>query len=97
LTNGSEQNIIASIRGSTRQVADIKSEPRPASNRNRWPASYWNTWPASSESALKGKTQLSRAISFDLPSSAGVEFALELHAAYSRTPLNMLCWHAQRP
>jgi hypothetical protein len=32
-------------------VADIKSEPRPASNRNRWPASYWNAWPASSESA----------------------------------------------
>jgi hypothetical protein len=32
-------------------VADIKSEPRPASNRNRWPASYWKAWPASSESA----------------------------------------------
>ena len=30
-------------------MADIKSEPRPASNRNRWPASYWNAWPASSE------------------------------------------------
>jgi hypothetical protein len=34
---------------SRRQVADIKSEPRPASNRNRWPASYRNTRPASSE------------------------------------------------
>ncbi len=32
-------------------MADIKSEPWPASNRNRWPASYWNAWPASSESA----------------------------------------------
>jgi hypothetical protein len=32
-------------------MADIKSEPRPASNRNRWPASYWNAWPGSSESA----------------------------------------------
>jgi Helix-hairpin-helix containing domain len=32
-------------------VADIRSEPRPASDRNRWPASYWNAWPASSESA----------------------------------------------
>src|SRR5580693_1924943 len=52
LTNGSGQNIIASIRGSRRQVADIKSESRPASNRNRWPASYWNAWPASSESAV---------------------------------------------
>src|SRR5271165_1207315 len=51
LTNGSEQNIIASIRGSRRRVADIKSESRPASNRNRWPASYWNARPASSESA----------------------------------------------
>ena len=53
LTNPAKPNIITSIRGSTRQVADIKSEPRPASNRNRWPASYWNAWPASSESALK--------------------------------------------
>jgi len=51
LTNASGQNIIASIRGSRRQVADIKSESRPASNRNRWPASNWNAWPASSESA----------------------------------------------
>ena len=51
LTNGSGQNIIPSIRGSRRQVADIKSESRPASNRNRWPASYRNAWPASSESA----------------------------------------------
>jgi hypothetical protein len=34
-------------------VADIKSESRPASNRNRWPASYWNAWPASSESAAE--------------------------------------------
>ena len=42
LTNPSGRNIISSIRGSKRQVADIKSEPRPASNRNRWPASYWN-------------------------------------------------------
>jgi hypothetical protein len=31
LTNGSGQNIIASIRGSRRQVADIKEESRPAS------------------------------------------------------------------
>jgi hypothetical protein len=51
LTNGSGQNIIAWIRGSRRQVADIKSESRPASNRNRWPASCRNAWPASSESA----------------------------------------------
>src|SRR5271166_5683044 len=51
LTNPAKQNIITATRGSKRQVADIKSEPRPASNRNRWPASYWNAWPASSESA----------------------------------------------
>src|SRR5208282_4435513 len=51
LTNPAKQNIITTIRGSNRQVADIKSEPRPASNRNQWPASYWNAWPASSESA----------------------------------------------
>ena len=51
LTNSSGQNIIAWIRGSRRLVADIKSESRPASNRNRWPASYWNAWPASSVSA----------------------------------------------
>ncbi len=50
LTNPAKQNIITSIRGSRRQVADFKSEPRPASNRNQWPASYWNAWPASSES-----------------------------------------------
>jgi len=54
LTNPAKPNIITSIRGSTRQVADIKSEPRPASNRNRWPASYWNAWPASSVSAREG-------------------------------------------
>src|SRR5271165_6292774 len=51
LTNRSGQNIITSIRGSRCQVADIKSESRPASNRNRWPASGRNVWPASSESA----------------------------------------------
>ena len=39
LTNCSGQNIIVWIRGSRRRVADIKSESRPASNRNRWPAS----------------------------------------------------------
>jgi hypothetical protein len=33
LTNPSKPNIITSIRGSRRQVADIKSEPWPASNR----------------------------------------------------------------
>ena len=33
------------------QVADIKSEPRPASDRSRCPASYRNAWPGSSESA----------------------------------------------
>jgi hypothetical protein len=54
LTDPAKPNIITSIRGSRRQVADIKSEPRPASNRNRWPASYWNAWPASSESAANG-------------------------------------------
>jgi hypothetical protein len=32
-------------------VADIKSERRPASNRNRWPTSNRNKWPTSSESA----------------------------------------------
>ena len=53
LTNSSGQNIIAWIRGSRRLVADIKSESRPASNRNRWPASYWNAWPASSVSAAR--------------------------------------------
>jgi hypothetical protein len=53
LTNPAKQNIITSIRGSKRQMADIKSEPRPASNRNRWPASYWNAWPGSSESAAE--------------------------------------------
>ena len=51
LTNPAKQNIITSIRGSRPPVADFKSEPRPASNRNRWPASYWNAWPASSVSA----------------------------------------------
>jgi hypothetical protein len=51
LTNLAGQNIITPIRGSMRKVAGIKSEPRPASGRNRWPASYWNAWPASSESA----------------------------------------------
>ena len=49
---GTGQTSSSPIRGSRRQVADIKSEPRPASNRNRWPASDWNAWPASSESAL---------------------------------------------
>ena len=53
LTNPAKQNIIPSIRGSKRQVADIKSEPRPASNRNQWPASFWNAWPASSESTVR--------------------------------------------
>jgi hypothetical protein len=40
-------------------VADIKSESRPASNRNRWPASYWNAWPASSETAIQTKCRTS--------------------------------------
>ena len=39
-------------------MTDIKSERRPASDRNRWPASFRNAWPASSEYAtgadLKG-------------------------------------------
>ena len=35
------------------QVAGIKSERWPASDRNRWPASYWNAWPASSEIAVR--------------------------------------------
>jgi hypothetical protein len=61
LTNPAKPNIITSIRGSTRQVAEIKSEPRPASNRNRWPASYWNAWPASSESAVENIWQYLRA------------------------------------
>ena len=39
-------------------MADIKSEPRPASNRNRWPASDWNAWPASSESARRWTKQI---------------------------------------
>ena len=39
LTNPAGQNIITPISGSTRKVAGIKSEPRPASNRNQWPAS----------------------------------------------------------
>src|SRR5271166_6078963 len=45
LTNRSGQNIITSIRGSRCQVADIKSEPRPASNRNAWPASSESAQP----------------------------------------------------
>ena len=57
LTHPAKRNIIRSIRGSTRPMADIKSEPRPASNRNRWPASYWNARPASSESASKPPQQ----------------------------------------
>jgi hypothetical protein len=60
LTKGSGRNIIAEIRGSKRRVADIKSESRPASNRNRWPASYWNAWPASSESAFTGRPSIER-------------------------------------
>ena len=51
LTRAGKRNIIPAIRGSMRPVADIKSEPRPASFRNRWPDSNWNAWPASSESA----------------------------------------------
>ena len=34
-------------------MADFRSEPWPASNRNGWPASNWNAWPASSESATQ--------------------------------------------
>ena len=63
LTNPAKPNIITSIRGSTRQVADIKSEPRPASNRNRWPASYWNAWPASSVSATWRRSSALAALS----------------------------------
>ena len=55
LTNPAKPNIITSIRGSRRPVADFKSEPRPASNRNQWPASYWNAWPASSVSARQSQ------------------------------------------
>ena len=40
LTDPSRRNIIAPIRGSERWVAGIKSESRPASDRNRWPASF---------------------------------------------------------
>ena len=40
LTDRSRRYIIAPIRGSERWVAGIKSESRPASDRNRWPASY---------------------------------------------------------
>src|SRR5271163_1275050 len=61
LTNPAKQNIITSIRGSKGQVADIKSEPRPASNRNQWPASYWNAWPASSVSAPCAELRTARA------------------------------------
>jgi len=50
LTKPSRRNIIAAIRGSRRWVAGLKSESRPASDRNRWPASFRNAWPASSES-----------------------------------------------
>ena len=46
-------------------MADIKSESRPASNRNRWPASYWNAWPASSESAICRKAGISQATYFN--------------------------------
>jgi hypothetical protein len=65
LTNPAKPNIITTIRGSRPQVADIKSEPRPASNRNRWPASYWNAWPASSESA--GEIEITRYPATALP------------------------------
>ena len=51
LTKPPRRNIIASIRGRMRWVAGFKSEPRPASDRYKWPASFWNAWPASSESA----------------------------------------------
>ena len=46
-------------------MADFKSEPRPASNRNQWPASYWNAWPASSVSAGDGAL-----VTFDGPARA---------------------------
>jgi Transposase DDE domain len=42
-------------------VADIKSEPWPASDRNRWPDSYWNAWPASSVFVGKELVQFRRA------------------------------------
>jgi hypothetical protein len=54
LTKPPSRNIIPAIRGSRPWVADIKSESRPASDRNRWPASFRNAWPASSESATLG-------------------------------------------
>ncbi len=60
LTNPARRNIITPTRGSRRTVADIKSEPRPASNRNRWPAPYRNAWPASSEYAFSFRTTTSR-------------------------------------
>ena len=68
LTDPSRRNIIAPIRGSERWVAGIKSESRPASDRNRWPASYWNWWPASSESAAKN----AKAASTVIPSTAAM-------------------------
>ncbi len=52
LTRPPSQIIIPAIQGDRRRVADFKSEPRPASNRNRRPTSNRNRWPASSEYAL---------------------------------------------
>jgi cold shock CspA family protein len=78
LTNPAKQNIITSIRGSRRPVADIKSEPRPASNRNQWPASYWNAWPASSVSAFVHISAVERAGLHDL--NEGQKIAYEVVA-----------------
>jgi hypothetical protein len=85
LTNTTGRNIITSIRGSKRQVADIKSEPRPASNRNRWPASYWNAWPASSESAA------SHLIPFDELVTGNYEAFLAARANLVLDALKTLC------
>src|SRR5215471_11126922 len=52
-----------------RAVADIRSEPRPASDRNRWPASYWNTWPASSDSAPSMKRKAAFGVAWERPLS----------------------------
>jgi tetratricopeptide (TPR) repeat protein len=87
-------------------VADIKSEPRPASNRNRWPASYWNAWPASSESAFDhfvvkrpadstGRDKLDYALSVRVGPSSGAVNDFTFQLVY--LPTNVIVWWRSFP
>ena len=60
-------------------MADIKSESRPASNRNWWPASYWNAWPASSESAVKAAAEALKFSAIELHTDADKALAAGAH------------------